>query len=189
MACKNRLKTGRALGEALLISDKAITMLNFDRQMIGHIEASEARRLVRGGDYEGNLHCGRIKSLRPLKPSLPTSHKLRADRFTHSKQFPESFVATAASFHEANRARRLSEADGVHSESEWQSVLDRYGRVCLRCGIAESQTQFGKLTKDHVLPLASGGSDYASNLQPLCGSCNSWKGNREMDFRTSAAVA
>lgn len=83
------------------------------------------------------------------------------------------------------RERRVRDAAGSHAEAEWQEILERCGRKCARCEISGENE---RLTKDHIVPLALGGTDYASNLQPLCRSCNSWKGNRELDFRKSAIL-
>lgn len=68
------------------------------------------------------------------------------------------------------RARKFS-ADGILVEDEWQSILDKFGNKCAICG-AE-----GKLTIDHIVPLSVGGSNTIDNIQPLCRSCNSRKGN------------
>jgi 5-methylcytosine-specific restriction endonuclease McrA len=77
------------------------------------------------------------------------------------------------------RVRRVRElaANGQHTEKEWQDLLDRFGRKCLRCGTLDG------LTRDHIQPLISGGSNFIANIQPLCRPCNSWKGVRTIDFR------
>jgi 5-methylcytosine-specific restriction enzyme A len=48
-------------------------------------------------------------------------------------------------------------------------VFQRDNHQCQSCG------QTAKLSIDHIIPLASGGSNDISNLQTLCGSCNSQK--------------
>jgi 5-methylcytosine-specific restriction endonuclease McrA len=75
------------------------------------------------------------------------------------------------------RGARLIRNGGAHSEEQWQRLLWIYGQRCLRCD------QVTELTRDHVIPVARGGSDDISNIQPLCRSCNSWKGTRTIDFR------
>ena len=47
--------------------------------------------------------------------------------------------------------------------------------LCNGCGIA---FPFRNFTVDHVVPRSRGGTDHPSNLQLLCGACNSKKGNR-----------
>jgi 5-methylcytosine-specific restriction endonuclease McrA len=67
------------------------------------------------------------------------------------------------------RARKIG-AEGSHTAKQWRDILAKWGGVCAYCGTSE------RITKDHIVPLVRGGSDYASNLQPLCLPCNSTKG-------------
>ena len=50
-------------------------------------------------------------------------------------------------------------------------------RACNSCYYCESPTPAKKLTMDHVVPLARGGSSIKSNLVPCCKSCNNQKKN------------
>ena len=47
-----------------------------------------------------------------------------------------------------------------------------------RCGVYRGQYPDMKLTRDHVIPLTKKGTNFITNIQPLCRSCNSSKGNR-----------
>lgn len=51
-------------------------------------------------------------------------------------------------------------------------VLRKYNHTCVYCGNTKS------LTIDHIRPASKGGKDIFSNLQVLCKSCNSRKGNK-----------
>ena len=51
-------------------------------------------------------------------------------------------------------------------------IVDHDGGMCKECGSTNN------LTVDHINPIARGGSNDISNLQILCGSCNSRKGGK-----------
>lgn len=86
-----------------------------------------------------------------------------------------------------NHRRRTSQtqAGGSYTAQEWQALCKQYSYACLRCG---KQKPNIKLTADHVLPVALGGSSDIDNIQPLCLSCNSWKHDKYIDFRTKPGV-
>lgn len=71
----------------------------------------------------------------------------------------------------ARRYARESNAEGLHSLEEWENLKKKHKFCCVICGKQK------KLTKDHIKPLSLGGTDYISNIQPLCRNCNSrkWK--------------
>jgi 5-methylcytosine-specific restriction endonuclease McrA len=73
---------------------------------------------------------------------------------------------------------RLAGAEGSHSVGEFVALCELYGGHCLRCGRTRR-----KLTEDHIIPLSKGGSDWLSNMQPLCGPCNTAKKDRMVDYR------
>lgn len=72
---------------------------------------------------------------------------------------------------QARRARKKG-AEGRYTAADWAAILLEHGHKCARCGAG------GKLTVDHVIPLVQGGSNWPSNLQPLCLSCNCSKQDR-----------
>lgn len=56
----------------------------------------------------------------------------------------------------------------------FKRLLRRYKFQCPQCG----NNTLEELTIDHIVPVSKGGSDDVENLQILCKSCNSRKGNR-----------
>lgn len=63
------------------------------------------------------------------------------------------------------------------SDSVRQSIFDRDGWKCLRCGTVDN------LTIDHIIPQSKGGTHDSDNLQTLCDRCNKSKKTKTIDFR------
>ena len=80
----------------------------------------------------------------------------------------------------ARRRARLQSAGGSFTVDEWLDVKEYYDCTCLICGNKEPDV---KITPDHVVPLALGGSNEISNIQPLCWGCNAGKQARYADYR------
>lgn len=70
------------------------------------------------------------------------------------------------------RRRRVvkNKAKGSHTKQEWENLKDKFNNTCPACGKSGIE-----LTRDHIVPLSMKGSDYITNIQPLCRSCNSRK--------------
>ena len=82
--------------------------------------------------------------------------------------------------HWASRYRaRKAGAIGSHTFAQWMSCVEIHAWKCVYCDVALTPIT---LTKDHVVPLFKGGTNYVENLAPACKSCNSAKRGRT-DFR------
>ncbi len=97
------------------------------------------------------------------------------------RKYPERKVAR-----EARRRARKVQAGGSFTAQQWIALKTTYHFTCLCCGRQEPQI---KLTADHVIPIAKGGSNTITNIQPLCGPCNSRKNTRIIDYRPSQALS
>ena len=60
-----------------------------------------------------------------------------------------------------------------------KSLYGEQGGDCAGCGQHFPSQNF---TVDHIIARPKGGTDHLSNLQLLCGHCNSVKGNRGMEY-------
>lgn len=79
------------------------------------------------------------------------------------------------------RRTRKTQAGGSFTAEEWKSLCNHYGNKCLCCG-----RKGVRLTADHIKPVIKGGTSNIDNIQPLCGSCNSAKHDKHIDYRPDA---
>lgn len=75
---------------------------------------------------------------------------------------------------EANRRARKRNAGGEHTLEQVDALYVRQKQKCAACRIS----LHGIFHRDHVVPLAAGGSNDISNIQLLCPDCNRSKGAR-----------
>lgn len=68
-----------------------------------------------------------------------------------------------------NRRAQKASAIGRLTATDWDQIVASQGGRCKYCG------RKGKLTIDHKVPLAKGGSNMPHNIQGLCVPCNSGK--------------
>ena len=127
--------------------------------------------------YEANKveHAARNKAYREANPG-----KEAARKNAYNEAHPGAALIRV-------RRRRACKADllGGHTAMEWEACKVGYNYTCLGCGKREPEI---KLTADHIKPVAggrlSGATNNIANIQPLCGKCNSQKGDRhDTDYR------
>ena len=75
----------------------------------------------------------------------------------------------------SKRWARTKSSNGSFSLEEWNEIKRLQEYLCLVCKRKEPEI---KLTIDHILPISKGGKHIKENIQGLCLSCNSSKGNK-----------
>ena len=60
----------------------------------------------------------------------------------------------------------------THTRKDVVDLIEKSNGKCTYCGSRK------KISVDHIIPISKGGHDGVDNLQILCVSCNSKKGNR-----------
>lgn len=82
------------------------------------------------------------------------------------KAHPEAKLAYTAAYRS-----RLAGAKGKHTPAQLRELLKQQDGKCNACLCDISE----KPSPDHIVALSRGGSNYISNIQLLCGLCNSRK--------------
>ncbi len=75
------------------------------------------------------------------------------------------------------RRSRKRGAEGTHTFEQLSELLAKQDFKCIGCDALLAENR----TVDHIIPLSKGGSNWITNIQWLCGSCNSCKHDRTQD--------
>lgn len=119
-------------------------------------------------------HRSRLNQLQYERDRLnPEPARARRKRWSKKNKPRLSVLANV-------RRARKSGNGGSYTLEEWDALKREHGYKCLACGKQEPEIQ---LTADHVIPIIMGGSSFITNIQPLCGPCNSKKSRKMIDYR------
>jgi 5-methylcytosine-specific restriction endonuclease McrA len=121
--------------------------------------------------YEENAEQERERGKRWRRNNLDKDRKRAAK---YKREHPEIIRVITINY----QARRRG-AEGRYTRKEWEELKAKYDYRCVKCGRHESELG-ERLTVDHIQPLSKGGSNYITNIQPLCRSCNSTKRDKEL---------
>lgn len=156
-----------------------------------HYQANKERLLARQLAYaiaHRDAEAARARAWREANPEKVyelnqdyywnNAERLRAYAVDYARNHPEQTQAR-------NRRRKAVEraATGNVTATEWAAIVEAYNGACVYCGATE------RLTQDHVVPLAAGGTHSPDNVVPACLSCNCSKGARPVEaFRQRIAA-
>lgn len=71
--------------------------------------------------------------------------------------------------------------EAPYTYSQWRGLIKFYGSRCYWC---QKRLTEQTASRDHLVPLSTGGEDVLANIVPACFPCNSSRGNKsEQEFR------
>lgn len=96
----------------------------------------------------------------------------------YNKQYHKRNPEKSRAKNQRRRALKQN-AEGGFTDQEWIDLCNYYGNKCIVPGCENTN-----LEADHIVPLTKGGTNWITNIQPLCISCNRSKGTKTIDYRT-----
>ena len=145
-----------------------------------HTEERRAYRLVNIERQRRSEREWREKNGERMREYSREYYRLRPEVAKNANRKWEAANRDKRQAIDRRRRARKQQAEGEFTNQEWQALMAYYNHTCLCCGKGEPEIQ---LTPDHVIPLAKGGSNAITNIQPLCRSCNCAKAAKITDYR------
>ena len=116
----------------------------------------------------------------------PEKHRTHSSKWAH--EHTDQRNAYEREYWESHRDQRTAKSQGYRSRKiklpgsftpkEFSDLKKMFAGTCVCCGLIVP------LCADHIKPVGyPGSSNYIENIQPLCVSCNSSKGDRYIDYR------
>lgn len=143
---------------------------------------SEARRRVRNPEAV-KISNQKADAKRWTEKPEVMREQHRINSITFRTKHPEQVAAWASAWSAANpekvrfyshlRRADIACAKGTCTQEQIQARVNFYGGCCYVCILLGKQTPYEAI--DHVIPLSKGGSNWPSNLRPICKKHNSQK--------------
>lgn len=126
---------------------------------------------------------GKPSNFKGKKLSVETREQMSMRRRAYLKRIDPNYTYHLKDVLTDDRKRvrreRIKKYGGCHSFGEWENLKAQYDWTCPSCKRKEPEI---KLTRDHIIAIAKGGSDNIENIQPLCVSCNSRKSTKTVKY-------
>jgi 5-methylcytosine-specific restriction endonuclease McrA len=113
-------------------------------------------------------HPERVKATMKRIDALPYRVEKRLEYW---KKLDPSILRAWQKGQRLRRSLRKIKNGGTCSIDQWIARCELYGYCCGYCGSSTAR----RLEIDHIIPIAKGGTGWASNLVPACRSCNARK--------------
>jgi hypothetical protein len=140
--------------------------------------------------YKANKERLNLQSIERYYNNIESAKIYRHTHYLNNKEIYKEKARVWAKAHpEVSRASvhrrnaRLKSIEGTFTAQQWNKLVQICGDRCLKCNATNK-----KLTIDHVVPISKGGTNWISNIQPLCLSCNSGKRDTAIDYRNKSIV-
>lgn len=105
--------------------------------------------------------------------------------YNRAKAWREANPEKCRQYH-ANRKSRIKGAEGFHTGEDIEALRASQGNCCNACMCCLDESGFHV---DHIVPISKGGSNWPSNLQLLCPSCNLSKGSKDFTEWLDSRIA
>jgi hypothetical protein len=137
----------------------------------------------RGGVTEQQLRARKMRKLisalrKIILKNTPKKIQSFNKNSSYGKRYPKG-ATEKKRFTNMRYKMRKRNALGSHTFIEWMLLKNKYKNMCLCCKRFEPEI---KLSEDHIVPISIGGTDYISNIQPLCVSCNTRKHTKTISY-------
>jgi len=135
------------------------------KQEKNYVEKNKESIRIKKKAYNVQNREKNAKASRARRAKNP--QKIRQREAAYRKKNPEIYKIVNA----RRRARKKNAPIVDLTRTQWEFLKKLYNYRCVYCGEKPKL-----LTKDHITPLAAGGSHTMSNIVPACKMCNSKKG-------------
>jgi hypothetical protein len=161
------------------------------------LHPERAKELVKNAEAKKPEKYREMNRLKYLRWKLEKPEQLKAIqqravkkwRVKHREQWLESNRTNGIKWRKVNkeltrkygteRKARKRGAEGKFTLKEWEDLKKEYNYICPACLKLEPEIM---LTVDHITPLIDKGTNYISNIQPLCLHCNLVKNRKTIKY-------